>query len=50
MTMDDQAIIGGLVNRNILEIDYMDRQTMLQIAQEVLRRAAEYTDPASTVQ
>ena len=37
VSADDQDIIGGIVNRNPLEIDLGERQTLLEEAQEVLR-------------
>jgi len=40
MSADDQAIMRGIVNRNLLEIDFGERQTLLKEAQEVLRRVA----------
>ena len=50
MSTDDQAIVGGMVNRNLLEIDFGERQTLLEEAQVVLRRVAWYTEPAARVQ
>jgi len=37
VSTDDQAIISGIVHRNLLEIDFGQRQTMLDEALEVLR-------------
>ena len=48
--MDDQAIVGGIVNRNLLEIDFGVRQTFLENALEVRRIVGEYTEPADMVQ
>jgi len=47
---DDQDIIGGIVNRNLLEIHFGERQTQLEDAQQVLRRVARYTEPTPMVQ
>jgi len=46
---DDQDIIGGIVNRNLLEIDFGERQTLLGEAQELLSRVAWYTEPVAIV-
>jgi len=48
--VDDQAHIGGIVNRNLIDIDFTVRQTVLQKGQEVLRRVAHDTEPVSTIQ
>ena len=50
VSVDDQDIIGGIPNRKLLEIEFGERQTLLQEAQEVLRRVAWYTEPAAMVQ
>jgi len=50
VSMDNQATTGGLVNTNVLDIDFTERQTMLETAQEVLRRGAQYTEPQRVVQ
>ena len=50
MSADDQAIIGGIINRNLLEIDFAERQAVLEEAQEVLRSMAQYTNPAAMEQ
>ena len=50
VSVDDQAIIGGIVNRNLMEIDFAERQPVLEEAQEVLRRVAQYTEPKAMVQ
>jgi len=50
VSADDQAIIGRIVNRNLLEVNFGERQTLLEEAQEVLRRVAEYTEPADMIQ
>jgi len=49
VSADDQDIIGGIVHRNLQEIDFGQRQTLLEEAQEVLRRVAQYTEPAAVV-
>ena len=49
VSMDDQVIIGGIVHRNLLEIDVRERQTSLEEAQEVLRRRADGTESAAMV-
>jgi len=49
VSADDQAIIGGIVNRNLIEINFAERQAVLEEAQEVLRRVAQYTKPAAMV-
>jgi len=50
VSVDDQAIIGGIIHRNLLETDGRERQTSLEEAQEVLRRRADGTEYAATVQ
>jgi len=50
VSVDDQAIIGGIVNRNLMEIDFAERQAILESAQAVRRRVAQYTEPAAMVQ
>ena len=50
VSTDDQDIIGGIVNRNLLEIDFRERQTLLEEAQEVLRRVAQHTEPTAMLQ
>jgi len=50
VSVNDQAIIGGVINRNVLEVEVTERQRMLEEAQEVLRRVVEYIKPAITVQ
>jgi len=50
VSADDQDIIGGIVNRYLLEIDFAERQTLLEEAQGVLRRVAQYIEPAAMVQ
>jgi hypothetical protein len=39
--VDDRANIAGIINRNILEIDFPEWQMMLEEAPEVLRRVAQ---------
>ena len=50
VSTDDQAIMGEIVKRNLLEIDFGERQTMLEEAPQVLRRVAEYTEPVAMIQ
>jgi len=50
VSTDDQAIIEGILNRKLLEIDFGERQTLLEAAQRMLRRVAQYTEPATMVQ
>ena len=50
MSTDNQDIIGVIINRNLLQIDFGERQTPREDAQEVLRRVAWYTEPAAIVQ
>jgi hypothetical protein len=48
--VDDQARVGGIVNRNWMEVDFAERQGILAEAQAELRRVAQYMEPASMVQ
>ena len=50
MSADDQGITGGMVNRNVLEIDFRERQISLEESKEVLSRVEQYTKPTATVQ
>ena len=50
MSADDQAIIGAIVNRNLMEIDFAERQAVLEEAQDVLSRVAQYTKPTAMEQ
>jgi len=50
VSADDQAIIGGIVNRNLLEVEFGERQTLSEKAQDVLQRVAQYTEPAAMAQ
>jgi len=50
VSADDQAIIGGIFNSNVLEIDFSQSQALLEEPQDVLRRVVEYTEPAAMVQ
>lgn len=43
-------MIGAIVNRNLLELKFGERQTSLEDAQEVLKSVAQYTEPAGMVQ
>jgi hypothetical protein len=46
VSADHQAVIGGIVNRNLLEIAFGQRQTLLEEKQQV----AEYTEHTAIVQ
>jgi hypothetical protein len=46
----DQATIAEIVNRILLGIEYSERQTVLEEAQEVLNRVVWYTERGSMVQ
>ena len=50
VSAEDQDIIGGIINRNVLEIDFGERLTLLEAAQKVLRRVARYTESVAMVQ
>jgi len=50
VSVDEQAILGGIVNMNLMEINFAGRLAVLEVAQEVLRRVAQYTEPAAIVQ
>jgi hypothetical protein len=50
VSVDDQARLGGIVNSNLLEMDFREREAMLEEAHAVLRQVAQYTEPTSTVQ
>jgi adenine deaminase len=50
VSITNEAHIEGIFNLNILEIDFQERQTMLEEAQEVLRTVAQYMEPTSTIQ
>jgi len=50
VSADHQDIIRGIINRNLLEIDFGERKTLLKEALEVLRRVAQYTEPMAMVQ
>jgi len=50
VSADVQGIRAGIVNRNLLEIDFAERQTLLEDASGVLRRVAQYPGPATMVQ
>jgi len=47
--MDNQAIIGGILNNNLQKIDFGRRLIILEVGNEKLRGVAQYTEPASTV-
>ena len=49
-SVDDQARTGGIVNRQLTELDIAERQGMLEETREVLRRVAEYPEVTSMVQ
>jgi len=44
------ADVGGIVNRNVLDVDFGERHTMPETANEVLRWVAQYTKPTNIVQ
>jgi len=48
LSVENEAIMGVIVNRNIVEVDFARRQTMLHEAQEVLRRVAQSTKSVNT--
>lgn len=50
VSMDDQNIMGGTMNSSIPDVGIRERQTIMETAQEVLRRVAQYTEPVSVVQ
>ena len=50
MSMDNQALVGGIINWNLLQIDFGERQTLREDAQEVSSRVARYTEPTAMVQ
>jgi len=50
VSVDNQAIIGGIIRRNLMEVNFAERQAMLEEAQQVLRRVAQYTKPVAMVQ
>jgi hypothetical protein len=47
---DDHVRIAGIVNSNLMGVDFAERHVMQEEAQGVLRRVAHYTEPAITVQ
>jgi len=47
---DGQAMIGRIVHRILIEVDFTERKAMLEEAQDVLSRVAQYTEPAAMVQ
>lgn len=50
VSVDNQATIGGLVNNNVLDIEFTASQMLLETALRVLRRVAQYTEPGSIIQ
>jgi len=50
VSVDVQDIIGGIVNRNLWENHFGERQSLLKEAHEVLRSVARYTEPTGMVQ
>jgi len=44
------AIIGGIVNSNLMEIDFAERQAALEKAQELSSRVSQYTKLAAMEQ
>jgi hypothetical protein len=49
VSVDDQAHIGGIVTTDITCMDFAERHMMLEEAQDVLRRVAQYMELASTI-
>jgi len=49
-SVDDQATIGGIINRNILDIEYSERQVVLRWAHDRRRMVGQYTEHSSTLQ
>jgi len=49
VSADDQAIMRGINNKNLLEINFGERQTLLEEAEEVLRVVVQCTDPTAMV-
>jgi hypothetical protein len=50
VSITNEAHIERIFNLNIVEIDFQERHRMLEEAQEVVRRVAQYMEPASTIQ
>jgi hypothetical protein len=50
VSVDDQATIGGNVNSNVLEIDFPERQMLVEEAKEVVGWVAQFGGPSSTLQ
>lgn len=50
VSLNDWGIIGGMINRNILKVDFDERQVMLKETQRVLRLVTWYTERVSTIQ
>jgi len=50
VSIDNQGRIGGIANTDIVEINFTERQAMLENAQDVLGRVAQYTQLARMVQ
>lgn len=49
VSVDDESIMQAIINRNVLQVDFVVRQRMLKDVQKVQRRVAQYTELASTV-
>jgi len=50
VTVDDQEIVGAIMNRNLLEVNFGERQKLFEEAQGVVRTVAQDTEPAATIQ
>jgi len=50
VSVNNEAIIGAIINRKVHKVDFGERQRMFEEAQQVLRIVAQYTKPASMVQ
>jgi hypothetical protein len=49
-SLNDWEIIRGIINRNILEVDFEESQVMVTELQGELRLVIQYTEPVSTIQ
>jgi hypothetical protein len=50
LSLNDQAIIGGIINRNMLKVVIRERLVKLKERQGVLRLVTQYTVHVSTIQ
>jgi hypothetical protein len=50
VSITNEAHRERIFNLNIVEIDFQEGWTMLEEAQDVVRRVAQYMEPASTIQ